>query len=201
MDPPQLGILSEALRAVGSLLAAVGVEEHLVVVGGVAMNLRGFTARATTDVDVIARSRPPSDGAPPDIMPPEPLPEPLASAVRRVARDFGLEVDWMNTDVAKQWHPSAGMPPGLTEDIEWHHFGALHLGVPGRVPMIMLKLFATLDRGPRSVHAQDLLRLQPSDEELEHARAWVATQDASEEIHAQLDQVVEHVRQQRDRAR
>jgi hypothetical protein len=199
-DP--LGVLGDALHALGSLLAAAGAEEHLVVVGGVAMNLRGFSARATSDVDVIARSSGrPIDGAAPDIAPPEPLPEPLASAVRRVARDFGLEEDWLNTDVARQWHPSAGMPPGLTEDIEWHHFGALHIGVPGRLPMIMLKLFATLDQGPRSVHAQDLIRLRPSDEALEHARAWVATQDASEEIHAHLDQAVEHVRQQRDRAR
>jgi hypothetical protein len=182
-------------------LAVEGAEEHLIVVGGVAMNLRGFTARATTDVDVIARSLPPSGSAPAAILPPEPLPEPLASAVRRVARDFGLEEDWLNTEVAKQWHPSAGMPPGLADDIEWHHCGTLHLGVPGREPMIMLKLFATLDRGPHSVHAQDLLHLWPSDAELERARTWVITQDASEEIHAQLDQAIEHVRRQRDRAR
>jgi len=201
VTPDSLGVLNDALRALGSLLAAERVEEHLVVVGGVAMNLRGFAERATTDVDVIARSRPPFGTASPDIMSPEPLHEPLASAVRRVARDFGLEETWLNTDVAKQWHPSAGMPPGLTDDIEWHHFGALHLGVPGRTPMIMLKLFATVDRGPRSVHAQDLLRLRPSDEELDGARAWVATQDASEEIHAQLEQAIEYVRQQRDHAR
>lgn len=46
--------------------------------------------------------------------------------------------------------------------------------------MIALKLFAAIDRGPRSVHMQDLLRLEPSDEELESAAAWVGTQDASE---------------------
>lgn len=195
-----LGILGDALHALGSLLAAEGAEEHLIVVGGVAMNLRGFAARATTDVDVIARSQRLSDGSA-DILPPEPLPEPLASAVRRVAHDFGLEEDWLNTEVARQWHPSAGMPPGLTDDIEWHDFGALHVGAPGREAMIMLKLFATLDRGPRSVHAQDLLRLHPNDEELDRARRWVSTQDASEEIHAQLDQALEYVRQQRDRPR
>jgi hypothetical protein len=164
------------------------------------MNLRGFAARVTTDVDVIARSEIPSSG-PAVLISPEPLPEPLASAVRRVARDFGLEEDWLNTDVAKQWHPGAGMPPRLAEDIEWHHFGALHVGVPGREAMIMLKLFATADLGPRSVHAQDLLRLRPTDDELDRARDWVATQDASEGFHAGLDEITNHVRQQRDRAR
>jgi hypothetical protein len=164
------------------------------------MNLRGFTARATTDVDVIARSEPPSGGSA-EIMPPEPLPEPLASAVRRVARDFDLEDDWLNTDVAKQWHPSAGMPPGLADDIEWHHFGPLHVGVPGRETMIMLKLFATVDRGPRSVHAQDLSQLNPSNEELDRAREWVATQDAGERFHVSLDEIIDHVLRQRDRSR
>jgi hypothetical protein len=93
------------------------------------------------------------------------------------------------------------MPPGLMDDIEWHHFGALHLGVPGREAMILLKLFAMVDRGPRSVHAQDLLRLHPTDDELDRARAWVAAQDAGEGFHASLDEITEHVRRQLDRTR
>jgi hypothetical protein len=39
----------------------------------------------------------------------EPLPDVLQAGIRRVARDFGLAPDWMNTVVAKQWH--GGMPP------------------------------------------------------------------------------------------
>jgi hypothetical protein len=134
-----------------------------VVVGGVAMNLRGFHSRGTSDVDVIAR------GIPPMLFTPDPLPDLLAAGIKRVARDFGLDADWMNTVVAKQWH--GGMPPGIGDDPEWHQFGALHVGVPGREAMTALKLFAAMDQGPRSVHMQDLLRLRPTEEELERAAA------------------------------
>lgn len=51
MTVDQLGILRDAVHALGNLLAAEGAEEHLIVGGGVAMNLRGFAARAT-DVDL-----------------------------------------------------------------------------------------------------------------------------------------------------
>ncbi len=189
-----LGPLADALEALGALLEANGHTEHLVVVGGVAMNLRGFHARGTSDVDVIARGIPTMQGAP-VLFTPEPLPEVVEAGIRRVARDFGLAPDWMNTVVAKQWH--GGMPPGLADDLEWHPFGSLHVGVPGRGAMTALKLFAAMDQGPRSVHMQDLLRLAPSDAELERAAEWVATQDASEAFHAQIPQALEYVRDQR----
>jgi hypothetical protein len=188
MNISSLGALANALRALGALLEADGHTEYLVVVGGVAMNLRGFHSRGTSDVDVIAR------GTPPMLFTAEPLPDVLQAGIRRVARDFGLDDDWMNTVVAKQWH--GGMPPGLAEDLEWHQFGALHVGVPGREAMTALKLFAAIDQGPRSVHMQDLLRLGPTEEELARAAEWVTSQDASEAFHAQIPQVVEYVRNQ-----
>jgi hypothetical protein len=200
MSLRSLGRLADALGAVGDLLRIEGNEQYLVVVGGVAMNLRGFVDRATADVDVIARGTP-APGGTPILFAPDPLPPVLERAISRVGRDFGLDPDWLNTAVARQWHPSAGMPPGLAEDLEWYEFGALHVGAEGRKPMIMLKLFAAVDTGPRSVHVQDLLRLDPSDDELEHAAAWVVTQDAGEDFHAQVHAMVEHVRHHRARPR
>lgn len=188
----QLGVLADALRALGAILEDADHTEYIVVVGGVAMNLRGYAARATTDVDVIARRRDPGAAL---LIVPEPLPGVVADAIQRVARDFQLEPDWMNTVVAKQW--LTGLPPALAEELEWHRFGALHVGVPGRATMIALKLFAAIDRGPRSVHMQDLLRLEPSDEELESAAAWVGTQDASEVFLAFIPEAVRYVRESR----
>lgn len=69
--------------------------------------------------------------------------------------------------------------------------------VPGRATMIALKLFAAIDCGARSVHMQDLLRLEPSDEELESAAAWVGTQDPSEVFLAFIPEAVRHVRESR----
>ncbi|HEX8391252.1 MAG TPA: hypothetical protein VF665_02750 [Longimicrobium sp.] len=192
-EPTTLGALLAALRALGTLLESQGATEHLVVVGGVAMNLRGFHLRGTADVDVIARGTPVPEGVP-LLFAPEPLPPALQAGILRVARDFGLDPDWMNTVVASQW--LTGMPPGLAGDLEWHRFGTLYVGVPGREAMIALKLFAALDLGPGSVHMQDLLRLRPTDQELERAAAWAATQDASEAFHAQIPQALAHVRSQ-----
>ncbi|HET6566659.1 MAG TPA: hypothetical protein VFG50_01770, partial [Rhodothermales bacterium] len=76
-------------------------------------------------------------------------------------------------------------------------YGALRVGLAGRQTLITLKLFASADRGPTSVHYQDLVRLQPNDEELEQSAIWVRTQDASEDFVVFIDQVIEHVRRDR----
>lgn len=57
-----LGALEAPLRAVGLLLEASGRVERLVVVGGIAILLRGVRIRPTTDVDVMARAEPDGSG-------------------------------------------------------------------------------------------------------------------------------------------
>ena len=117
--------------------------------------MRGFRDRITTDVDVIATATI-IDGS---IIahPAEPLSQALQDGIRRVARDYGLPSDWLNTVIAKQWRGGTdAMPPGLTDDIEWRSFGGLTLGLAGRQPLIALKLYAAIDTGPNSVHTQDL---------------------------------------------
>lgn len=46
--------LSEAIEALGEILASHGDTVAIVVVGGTAMISQGFVARATRDVDIIA---------------------------------------------------------------------------------------------------------------------------------------------------
>lgn len=71
------------------------------------------------------------------------------------------------------------------------------MGLVGRRTLIALKLFATVDQSVRSVHGQDLLALNPSDEELDEAAAWVTAQDASDSFPRLVAEVVEHVRRHR----
>lgn len=97
----------------------------------------------------------------------------------------------------RQW--SQSLPPWLTEDLEWRRFGGLQVGLAGRRTLIALKLFAAADQSTRSVHAQDLAALAPSDTELEHAIAWVVTQDASPEFPRLVHEIAEHVRARRNR--
>lgn len=189
--------LERALQAAGELLRAEGAEAAIVVVGGASLSLLGFLSRTTRDVDVIARLRNPEDGDATTrlLIPPAPFPEPLARAVRTVARDFGLPVDWMNADVALQWR--SGLPPGLADDLAWRRYSALRVGLAGRSSLIALKLFAAVDGGPRGVHFQDLLALHPTDGELEEAAAWVRTQDASAVFVQMVGEVVALTREKR----
>jgi len=54
--------LSEAIEALGDILASQGDSAAIVVVGGTAMISQGFVVRATRDVDIIAISRDSSGG-------------------------------------------------------------------------------------------------------------------------------------------
>lgn len=182
--------LEQALTALGELLAADGESVRLVAVGGAALRLQGFVERTTTDVDVIGRVL--EDGH--DVMHPEPLPAVVVRAAATVARDLGLPPDWLNTEIAAQWR--TGLPPGLSDDLTWRRFGSLPgglvLGLVGRQTLLALKLFASVDRGPRSVHFQDLQALAPTRAELEAAAVWVRTQDASPVFGEMVDQVIAH---------
>lgn len=198
MDLEGAGDIDEALTLVGELLAATGHEYAICVIGGAALNLLGIVGRTTVDVDILAFATPRAGGAPEHATlrePPEPIPEPLLHAARTVARDLGLDPDWLNAGPALQWR--AGLPPGLAQRVEWRRYAALWVGVAARYDLIFFKLFAAADAtGPQSVHYQDLLALRPSAAELDAAAAWVRMQDASLEFADVLHRVVSHVRQE-----
>lgn len=182
--------IEEALGAAGDLLRAAGDEVSIVVVGGATMNLLGIVRRSTNDVDVIARAFRDREGVL-RLSQAEPFPDSLRTAIRTVARDFNLPPNWMNAEVGAQW--VHGLPPWILEDITWRTYGNLHVGLVGRRTLIALKLFAAVDSGPRSVHAQDLIALAPTDAEWDESRRWVATQDAYDGFPAMIDQMIEHV--------
>jgi len=185
------GQLRDVLSAVGELLEAEGETVRIVVVGGASLNLSGLIDRATDDVDVIARVEEAGDET--TLIHPDPMPGALEDAVQRVARDFGLPSGWLNTAVGNQWQTS--LPPSLREDLTWHRFGGLRVGVAGRRPLIALKLLAAVDHGGKqSVHYQDLVRLDPTEEGLEEARAWAESEDPSPIVADHIDQVIRHVR-------
>lgn len=184
--------LKEVLSAVGYLLEEKGETVRIVIVGGASLNLAGLVNRATNDVDVIARAK--DDQGEPVLIPPDPMPDVLKEAIGRVARDFGLPSEWLNTAVGNQWETS--LPPSLTEDLTWHQFGGLRVVVAGRRPLIALKLLAAVDQGgTQSVHYQDLIRLDPTEEELEEAREWAESEDPSPIVADHIDQVIRHVRE------
>lgn len=192
MDKLDSSAFEELLTAVGEHLAAHGQSAAIVVVGGSALAMMGWVDRTTEDVDVIARARESRRGGRRALLPPEPLPDALVDAVERVARDYGLRSDWMNTAAGVQW--LTGLPEGFDEGLEWRRFGALDVGFAGRGSLISLKLFAAVDQGSESVHFQDLVGLEPTDAELDLAADWVSRQDPAEHFGALVAEEVENVR-------
>ena len=191
--------LEEILEATGELLQAKGEHVRIVVVGGASMNLLGFVNRTTDDVDVIARAELQGSGQTVTLLPPDPLPDVLQEVIARIARDFGLPEDWMNTEIGAQWRQ--GLPPWLVKDLTWRRYRGLTVGLVGRRTLMALKLFAAVDQGPRSVHYQDLVALSPTPVELEAAAQWVTTQDASEAFAIMLQEVIHHVNHDTGRSR
>lgn len=185
-----------ALRALGEILASQGERAAIVVVGGTALIMQHFVTRVTADVDVIAISRDSPEKEKKAIESPEPLPEILTRAIARVARDYGLSDDWMNTTIGAQWE--TGLPNGFEERIHWKQYGGLWVGLADRYDLIFLKLYAAADsEGPTSVHFQDLMALQPTNVELDAAAEWVKSQDTSAQFTLIVDQVVKHANRNR----
>jgi hypothetical protein len=192
MTPPKFDarLMATLLDAVGAHLQAAGAEASVVVVGGAALALHGWVSRTTQDVDVIAMANAAGELAPPR------FPDELVRAIELVARDFHLPEQWFNSAVGAQWR--VGLPDGLADDLVWRDYRGLRVGLAGRHALIALKLFAAVDRGPTSVHLQDLMALAPADDELAQASTWVLTQDMAPEWSKLVNEVVDHVRAQRE---
>jgi hypothetical protein len=115
--------IENALQKLGELLALESQKDAIVVLGGAALNLLGIVERVTTDVDILAFAHSLGGKTMGLLEPPEPLPEPLVRAARTVARDLGLESEWLNTGPALQWR--SGLPPGIEQRIQWRRYAAL----------------------------------------------------------------------------
>lgn len=181
-----------ALEKVGELLEAQGVTASIVIIGGAAMNLRGYADRATTDVDIVAFGGTESGGR--DVLrkAPYPLPEELRRAVYQVASDLGLDPDWLNSAAHSQW--DTGLPPGLEARLDWRTHGGLAYGIAGRLDLIFFKLYAAADQvSADSVHCSDLLALHPTHVELAQANAWAREQDPSTGFADSLEKATAYV--------
>lgn len=189
-------VTESALSRLGSLLAGRDLRYRLVVVGGVALQLRGIITRNTEDVDIIAAVDSAGHLVPAD----RPLDPPLLEVARLVANDLELADDWLNSIVASQWE-GAGLPPGMSDRLEWRTFGGLELGIAGVQDLIALKLYAAVDERReqrRNIkHQHDLIALAPTEDQWQFARAWILQQDASPDWAASVEEAIAHVRDHR----
>lgn len=182
MDVQNRDEVDRVLFALGEQLQAQESRIEIVVIGGSALLAVGLVSRATRDVDVVALVT--SAG----LQSPNPLPQPLAIARDRVARDFGLPSNWLNTGPAGLL--DFGLPDGFVARLTSRDFGpALRVYFAGRIDQIHFKLYAMAD-GMAGKHEADLRALEPTERELLAAARWTLTHDPSEGFRSLLLQAL-----------
>jgi hypothetical protein len=150
---------------------------ELVVCGGSALIYTGLISRTTKDVDVVALV---SEGI---LTSPDPLPDKLLKSFKEVAEDMGLNEDWINNVVSSSEGGlfQLGLPENFQQRLIKIDYGEkLKVHFIDRIDQIYFKLYASVDRG--GYHINDLLKLEPTDDELLSAARWVITHDVSDEF-------------------
>ena len=143
---------------------------RLVVCGGSALIAMGLVPRTTQDM-----------------VDPEPMPEYLISAAGATAQTLSLPKDWLNCGPADLFR--MGLPKGTFERLTKVEIGVkLDIYYVSRLDQIFFKLYAAVDRG--GYHIDDLLKLNPTSEELFQAAQWTMTHDVSDGFRCMLRQLL-----------
>lgn len=172
------------LDALGEQLAAARARFEIVVIGGSGLLALGVVERATRDVDIVALR------AGSELQGPDPLPRALRIARDRVARDFSLLENWLNTGPASLL--DLGLPEGFVDRLETRSHGdSLTVHFASRFDQIHFKLYAAVDQGPGK-HSKDLEALAPTHKELLQAARWAQTHDPSPGFERELRRALTH---------
>jgi len=179
------------LSALGEQLESSSVEPiELLVCGGSALIFLGLAQRTTKDVDILAYVKRTNAGDT-SFIKATPLKEEFIAAAKKVARDFNLPENWINTGPTSA--VDLGLPDGLMERATTREFGPkLTIHFLGRYDQIHFKLYAAVDQGA-GVHYEDLLTLKPTTDELEQAACWSMTHDVSEGYRQILKDLLNHM--------
>jgi|APFre7841882590_1041340.scaffolds.fasta_scaffold03129_3 hypothetical protein len=187
MRPIGPDIIKEIFEALDRQIGVHGgVPLGIVVCGGAALSALGLVIRTTRDVDVLGTVLEAQNGL--IIQRITKFPEWLVEAADRVGRDFDLPENWLNLGPASQ--VGSGLPEGFEKRLVkgvYGHFLAVYF--ISRLDQIHFKLYAAVDQD--DYHVQDLFALKPTEDEIEMAANWVATQDVSEVFKALLKDFLE----------
>lgn len=159
--------LAEAYDALG------GRDLTITICGGAGLMLLGLVDRTTKDIDLIE---------------PAQLPKEFDEAARIVAREYNLPANWINQG-PKQL-AEMGLPPRFHERATTKRYGKrLSVCIASRRDQIFFKIYAAADRG--GYHAEDLMKLEPTNEELKAGAGWCMTHDVSPAFESVLKDMME----------
>jgi len=161
----------------GRLELARSEPVRVVICGGSALIAMGFRQRTTNDADVVAMINEAGE-----LVSPDPLPPALLEASAQVARDLGLNENWLNNEPSRNDGGlfQLGLPHGFAGRLTKQVFSSrLTIYYIGRLDQIYFKLYAVADQRD-DTHIADLRALKPTETELEDAARWAMTHDVSE---------------------
>ncbi len=173
------GKIEEALSLLGELLESRNVGPFsLIVCGGSALLVSDLRSQATKDVDILAYLS--GNG---EVIPADSIPEGLQKAAESVSRHIGLDSHWLNAgpgSIVNPNLPNLGLPCGFVSRLSEKSYGVmLKVFFIGRLDQVFFKLYDSVDRGGPTYHLDDLMRLNPTPDELLDASRWSMSQDPS----------------------
>ena len=180
--------IDKTLLLLGQLLERADSDPiHVVVCGGASLIITGMVHRTTKDVDIVAIISD-HDEDENRLQYADPLPATLMMAAKQVADDFGVDGNWLNNDPKDLL--KFGLPAGFINRLHPRTFGSrLTVSFIGRFDQIHFKVYAAVDGGPGR-HVDDLLALNPNQEEIEQAAFWAMQQDSSKEFKSTLKEML-----------
>lgn len=183
----------EALRRLNAKMVYAGMEPvELVTCGGASLNLMGWVARSTSDVDIICAAQVDAKGKV-RLLPARPLPPRFVELVAEVGRELGIKEQWLNFGPAPL--VKFGLPSGLECRLKRKSFGrclALHLA--SRLDQIHFKIYAAMDPKTRwETHLGDLWDLEPTEAEAQTALDWLMSRKTSPAFRRKLKQVLDRI--------
>lgn len=157
---------SEIIKAFDNFLAKRGVKVEAIAIGGGALNIAGYTTRATVDVDLL-------------------LPK-LSAELKSLAEEFRIEMKKKGTELIPNWlnnGPDQFIPHLMKgwekRTVEIFSGKAIQLKTLSRIELLGTKLIGLGDRFDRDEN--DIVELKPSKEEMLEAYEWAKSYDANPE--------------------
>ncbi len=177
-------IINKTLKLLNDRMELNGTSPiKIVVCGGSALIAANLVNRVTKDIDIVALMNKKAQ-----LIEPVPLPIDFMKAAKQVGELLDLPDDWINNGPSSNEGGifQLGLPELFTERLQEVKYGdALTVYFISRLDQIHFKLWAAVDRFG-GYHADDLIALNPTMEEILQAAKWSMKLDPSAGYHEML---------------